>query len=306
MATGQLLAWPANIFVCPLCRSPLTWLPELVSCSACDARYAISDGIPLLVAKPDSHKQQQARFFDEVDAEYEIERPIGTPPLHHWLLDEKFRRSVSAIGPLLPGASALNVCGGSGMDAGFLARLGARVLVVDISVGAAQRALERARRHGLELSALVADAERLPLRDRSVDVAFVHDGLHHLSDPLTALCEMARIAKRAVSVNEPAQAAVTRVAIHAGISSVQEEAGNYIWRLDVNEVASMLEQCGFDVLEASRYAMFYRHNPGSVTAWLSHEPLFFAARTALLVFNRLAGRIGNKMTVQAVRREDSA
>ena len=50
------------------------------------------------------------------------------------------------------------------MEAEFLARRGARVILADISLGAVERALERARRFGFELAGVVADAERLPFR----------------------------------------------------------------------------------------------------------------------------------------------
>ena len=98
-------------------------------------------------------------------------------------MTEKFRRSVKGVEDRLPGATLLTVCGGSGMDAEFLAQQGAVVIASDLSLGAAQRAVERGRRAGLPIEAVVADAEHLPFADRSVDIVYVHDGLHHLSDP---------------------------------------------------------------------------------------------------------------------------
>jgi ubiquinone/menaquinone biosynthesis C-methylase UbiE len=44
----------------------------------------------------------------------------------------------------------------------------------------------------------VADAERLPFPDRSIDVVYVHDGLHHLARPEAGLAEMTRVARLAV------------------------------------------------------------------------------------------------------------
>jgi ubiquinone/menaquinone biosynthesis C-methylase UbiE len=297
----------ANVAVCPGCRCRLQWEDNGAYCSSCQSTYACAAGIPILVslASDDAHKRQQAQFFDEADAEYEISRPRRTPALHGWLIEEKFRRSVASLRSVLPGATVLTVCGGSGMDAEVLARAGGRVVSSDLSLEAARRVLERSRRYDVPIQPVVADAERLPFADRSFDLVYVHDGLHHLADPLSGLSEMARVAKRAVSINEPAQAAATRVAIRLGVSDVKEEAGNYIRRLPRDEITGMLKRFGFDVLLARRYAMFYRHEPGPASSWLSHEPFFFAARTGLLVFNRIAGgRIGNKLTVQAVRRDN--
>ncbi len=47
------------------------------------------------------------------------------------------------------------------------------------------------------------DALRLPIADRSVDVAFCGNLLHHLPDPGAAVIEMGRVAKRYVVLVEP-------------------------------------------------------------------------------------------------------
>ena len=293
---------PVVQFVCPACRSALVWSIEGARCTDCDALFESRDGIPNLIAGLAAHTQQQAQFFDEADVEFEIERPTGTPRFYRSLVEEKFARSVTALRPLVDGATALNVCGGSGMDAEFIARLGARVVVADVSHGAARRARERARRHGFELTAVVADAERLPFADRSVDLVYVHDGLHHLEDPLVGLTEMARVARVAVSVNEPARAAATRLAVRLRLSEEREEAGNVIARVDPDAIASTLEAAGFEIVLKRRYAMVYRHKPGRASALLSVPALLQIEHVARGAFNAVLGRLGNKVTIQAVRR----
>lgn len=292
----------------PCCRSYVTWSSADGRCTACSGEYTITDGVPILVAAdtPDSgsraHKEEQAAYFDKVEAEWEITRPIGAPRFYRWLIEEKFRRSVSALRPLLTGASALVVCGGSGMDAEFLARAGARVILADISLGAAQRARERASRFAVEITPIVADAERLPFADRSFDLVYVHDGLHHLERPQAGLAEIARVAARAVSINEPARAAVTQLAVRLGLSQTVEDAGNRIERMDPEMIIRELEARDFRVLAASRYAMVYRHRPGPVSWALSRPGLFEATRSGITLFNAVAGGVGNKLTVQAIRR----
>ena len=287
---------------CPACRAPLEWRPESVECPQCGARYALVDDIPVLVpTQVDAHKREQAAYSDRVDAEFEVTRPHGTPSLYRWLLAEKFRRSVAAIEDLLEGARILSVCGGSGMDAEFLARAGGSVVAADISLEAARRTRERARRFGVEITPVVADVERLPFADRSFDLVYVHDGLHHLERPLAGLHEMTRVARHAVSINEPARAAATRLAVHLGISYDVEDAGNRVERIDPEELAAALRGDGFSVVRIERYAMYYRHEPGAVFRVLSTEPFFTAVRMSLGVFNRVAGSVGNKSTLQAVR-----
>jgi SAM-dependent methyltransferase len=284
--------------VCPACRGSL----DDLACAGCGAQYAKDDGIAVLLAEDVQHvKARQADWFDRLDAEYEIERPAGTPAFHAWLLAEKFRRGTGAIAELLPGSTALAICGGSGLDAEHLARAGASAITVDVSIGAAKRALERGRRHGVELTSIVADAEALPFADRGVDVVYVHDGLHHVDRPLLALAEMARVARKAVSVNEPARAAVTGAAVRAGLALEHEDAGNTVYRFSVDEVVETLEDAGFRILVAERYAMLYRHEAGPVTQLLSRPRLQPLAAGSVRTLDLLGGRLGNKLTVQAVR-----
>jgi len=247
-------------------------------------------------------KDGQARHFDRVaEQEFEIDRPHGTPRLYRFLLAEKFRRSVGPIRTHLVGASALSVCGGSGMDAEFLARAGAVVTTSDLSLGAATRARTRSERYRLEIRSIVADVEHLPYAEQSVDLVAVHDGLHHLDDPYAGLSEMARVARRWVVVTEPARASITGLAIRLGLALETEEAGNRVARMEPSEVAAFLEARGFVVLQAERYAMYYPHHPGAVFSLLSRPSFFPIVRVGWRLANALLGRFGNKMVVIAER-----
>lgn len=286
--------------VCPRCRGVLRSGADRLACLGCSASYAVDETIPIVVAALDGAAAAQAAWFDDaVDAEYEITRPHGTPPFHRWLLADKFRRSTRGVD--LRGCSVLSVCAGSGMDAEFLARAGATVIAADISPGAARRAGERARRFHLAVTPIVADVEQLPFADASVDVVYVHDGLHHLEDPAAGLREMARVARCAVCVSEPAQARLTRAAVRAGVALEREEAGNRVARLTEAEVCGALLRCGFRVVHAERYGMFYRHVPGLPSRVLSTPGLFQLTKAVLRLANSVGGRLGNKLAVVAVR-----
>ncbi|MDQ6778278.1 MAG: methyltransferase domain-containing protein [Actinomycetota bacterium] len=250
------------------------------------------------------HKLEQAAFFDAGSDEWEIERPRGAPDLYRRLMEDKFRRATAGLEQILPGASALTVCGGSGMDAEFLARAGAVVIASDISLGAAGRVRERARRHAVDITPIVGDVESLPFRDRSVDIVSVHDGLHHLTDPMRGLIEMARVARCAVTVSEPARAVATAIAVRFGVALEQEEAGNRVARLDPAEVAETLSDFGFRVVGSERYAMYYQHEPGRPMRLLSRRQGGRVAAGAISAFNRRAGSFGNKLAVRAVRTDE--
>ncbi len=321
--------WAA--LACPACHGGLVWSSSESHCEACARRFDVVDGIPILLA-PDmdartrspsngkgtaaaaledasqylprlpaaEQKLRQAQFFDKENAELEISRPYGQPVFYGWLLSEKLRRSLQGVGSVRD-ISAVTVCGGSGMDAEFLARQGASVTSIDISLGAAVRARERARRYAVSITAVVADAERLPLRDQVVDLAYVHDGLHHLADPYAGVREMARVSRRAVSLTEPARAAVTRIAVRLGAAVDHEEAGNHVGRMDLAEIDAMLASSGFGVVYAERYAMYYHQLPGTPMRFSSRRRVFPLAVLGIRAANRVAGSLGNKLTVQALR-----
>jgi ubiquinone/menaquinone biosynthesis C-methylase UbiE/uncharacterized protein YbaR (Trm112 family) len=307
-----------DLLACPRCRGRLAVgeTPASLACTTCGLRFRDHDGIPLLLppsieaAEGDKdaladHKARQIAFFDQDSVDdFGVTRPRGAPELYAWLLEEKFRRSILGLEHLLPGSTVLTICGGSGIDAEFLARKGARVILSDIAVGVVLQARERARRFGLELDLVVADAEALPFADASVDIVYVHDGLHHLEQPAIGLAEMARVARRAVSISEPADAFATNAAVRLGLSDEQEEAGNPVRRLTLDEITSELTARGFRPVRPQRYAMYYRHWPGRAVRLLSNPVLLPLAKTGFDLVNRAAGRYGNKLAVQAVRVSD--
>jgi SAM-dependent methyltransferase len=314
-----------ELLVCPRCLGDLLLADDGFRCTSCERNFPVVDGIPVFLDDLDAaghdeldhgadpadghhapdadHKHRQAEHFDRMAAEeFEIERPRGAPRLYGWLLAEKFRRSVAPIGTQLAGSTVLTVCGGSGMDAEFLADRGASVISSDISMGASRRARERARKHGVNMVPIVADVERLPFRDGSVDLVFVHDGLHHLEQPETGLREMTRVARRWVAVTEPARARLTSVAILFGWAQTAEESGNRVMRLEPDDVLGILRPQGFERLAAGRYAMYYRHQPGVVFRLMSRPGLFQLATAGWRLGNAILGRVGNKMVVVGERR----
>lgn len=299
--------------VCPACHGRLMDSDDLRRCEACGVDYPTTFGIPVMIApvlrsahtaadESVAQKARQIEYFDQPSDDFGVTRPRGAPALYGMLLREKFRRSVIGLEDLLPGAAVLVACGGAGLDAEFLVEAGARVILSDISPGVLLQAQERSRRFGLDLELVVADAEALPFADHSVDVVYVHDGLHHLEQPDLGLAEMARVAAVAVSISEPSQSAVTALAVRLGLAEAREEAGNVVARLELDSVVDELRRAGFEPVRPHRYLMLYRHWPGRVMRALSIPVLRTLAIGVLRIVNRGAGRWGNKLTVQARRR----
>jgi SAM-dependent methyltransferase len=291
---------PRETFACPVCRGVFSGSGGSFECTGCGRHFTVEDGIPVLLAEGDSQRGAQMKYFDdEVDEEFEIERPTGTPRLYEAILREKFRLATRSVE--LRGAQVLVICGGSGMDAEFLAEAGANVVSSDVSLGAGRRARERAQRHGVDFSVVVADAEHLPFRDGSFDVVYVHDGLHHIDRPLVGLAEMARVARGTVCLTEPARSVATKFAVKLGLAQNVEDAGNRVARLTAEEVVDILGRDGFQVVSARRYAMFYRHEPKLPTRALSLRLLAPVVIAGLRVASAAAGPVGNKLVVTAVR-----
>jgi ubiquinone/menaquinone biosynthesis C-methylase UbiE/uncharacterized protein YbaR (Trm112 family) len=302
--------------VCPGCRAGLK-LADVGSlwCRSCGRSYLQEGGIPILLtdyAKADhdeihhaaghKHKEQQAEYFDaDIAREFELARPHGSPRLYGWVLERKFRESLAGLSALSTHPTVLTVCGGSGMDAEFLARKGAAVTLTDISSGAVHRARERSQRYGFPLVPIVADVERLPFADRSFELVYVHDGLHHLVDPLTGLREMARVARKGISVNEPVDARVTAVAARFGLALTREDAGNVVARLSPERIVAALDAEGFHTTLVRRYVMYYPHEPRAMYRILSGFPLYQLVKVLYFAVNTLLGRFGNKVTIQAIR-----
>jgi SAM-dependent methyltransferase len=252
----------------------------------------------------DTTKAGQADYYDHnvEDPEFEINRPYGESRVYRYLMDFKFARIIKLLGSSIQGSNVLIVCCGSGMDAEYAVRSGARVVALDISSGCLDRASVRAQRHGLNYALVRGDAENLPFRDGSFDYAFVHDGLHHLPTPELALTEMARVARLGIMVTEPADANVTKVLIRSGLMKPYEEAGNYVVRFHPQQLATLCRSLGFDRVRSSRYLMKYGHPPARWWRHLDSEPLFQAARATFLTFgSALFGRWGNKLAFVAER-----
>jgi ubiquinone/menaquinone biosynthesis C-methylase UbiE len=247
-------------------------------------------------------KAEQADYYDHkvADREFEINRPHGESRLYQFLMDFKFTRVSRLLSRPLRGSKVLVICCGSGMDAEYVVRAGASVVAMDISDGCLDRARIRADRYGLSYDLVRGDAENLPFESASFDYGFVHDGLHHLSQPDRAIAELARIARRGIIVTEPADAAITKLLIRLGVMQPYEEAGNFVIRFRSDRLESLCRSLGFGRIKSSRYLVKYGHPPAGWWRRLDSGLPFLAARAGFTLFGvALFGRWGNKLAFVA-------
>ena len=101
-----------------------------------------------------------------------------------------------ALGLLLPAVTVADLGCGDGHLTLEMAGWALRVVAVDQSSATLSRARRLARRQRMSnISWKKGDIERLPLGDRSVDIAVLSQALHHATDPEQALREAVRVTR---------------------------------------------------------------------------------------------------------------
>jgi ubiquinone/menaquinone biosynthesis C-methylase UbiE/DNA-binding HxlR family transcriptional regulator len=97
---------------------------------------------------------------------------------------------------LMPRLAIADLGAGEGTLALMLAQRAERVIAVDSSPKMVEYGAGVAERHGVKnLEYRLGDLEELPLKDREVDLALLHQSLHHALHPGTAVEEAWRILK---------------------------------------------------------------------------------------------------------------
>jgi ubiquinone/menaquinone biosynthesis C-methylase UbiE len=111
-------------------------------------------------------------------------------PTHMWLANEGLNR----VG-LKTGMRFLDVAAGGGALSIPAARLGARVLSVDLSPAMVEQLTARARKEDLSLEARVMDGHALELEDNTFDISGSQYGVMLFPDLPRGLSEMVRVTK---------------------------------------------------------------------------------------------------------------
>lgn len=250
-------------------------------------------------------KQIQRSFFDNIGlSDFEITRPYGAGRLYEFLIDYKMQTMSRLVGMSFLGQKVLNVCCGSGMEAGYFAQLGAGVVALDLSSVALQGAKKRARRFGFSLRIIAGDAESLPFKSENFDFVFVHDGLHHLPQPEKAIKEMVRVARKGIFFTEPADAFVTRIAVKLGIASDFEEAENFVYRFSTTKLKVLFSRLGLNHMRFKRYGMWYSHYPPRWFRVFESTFMYILFKIFFFLGNIVLSQFGNKLAVVAWKNDD--
>jgi SAM-dependent methyltransferase len=187
-----------------------------------------------------THDSLQRQWSDGVFADGSRSHLLTDDALVQYLVRWRLSSAMTRLRRVAPDldehSSILVLCSGDGFEGSHLADLGYRdVTVSDLSVFGVRSALERDPR----LRGVVLNATTPGVRDRSVDVVIVQDGLHHLVSPVAGFVEMLRICRRAAVFLEPHDSFAGR---RAGTTwEVNGDAVNYVFRWNrqlVDQVAN--------------------------------------------------------------------
>lgn len=137
-------------------------------------------------ARLDKQPHDVAAMFDGVAARYDLTNDVlSMGQARRW------RRAVVAAVDAQPGQRVLDLAAGTGTSSEPFERAGAQVVPCDFSLGMLR--VGKARQPDLRFAA--GDALRLPFGDAVFDAVTISFGLRNVSDPATALREMARVTR---------------------------------------------------------------------------------------------------------------
>jgi demethylmenaquinone methyltransferase/2-methoxy-6-polyprenyl-1,4-benzoquinol methylase len=139
---------------------------------------------------PNEKTAAVGEIFARVAARYDLMNDLMSGGMHRGWKD----RFVAGVGAG-PGHRVLDLAGGTGDVAFRLARAGARVTVADINPAMLAEGRARARKLGVELDFVEADAEAMPFGDASFDAVTIAFGIRNVTDMAAALRDSHRVLK---------------------------------------------------------------------------------------------------------------
>lgn len=252
-----------DVLCCPSCHRKLDPVGSTgalieegtLTCSSCRKEYPVRGGIPVflgnhLSAEPsgrdftalDEHSRQkvlQREWHDRERLDHSYKRAAyGSHSFFGYLLYYQMH-AVEHLFAQNRYSRVANIGAGHGFELEFLSKFSRNILAVDISWNSLRLALDRACELGLNVEAVCADAENLPLRNSSFDLVFTYHSLHHLPSPVRGLEEMMRISRYRVALFEPAKGLMRAVLTGLGVKPQVEESGNFVYEFDLRDVEAL-------------------------------------------------------------------
>ncbi len=179
--------------------------------------------------------------------------------------------SAKTLVSVMPASHWLTVGDGNyGSDAAYLNSLGARAVASSLAAGSLKTAAEQ----GYIREYREENAEHLSLGDNAVDFVLCKEAYHHFPRPPIALYEMLRVARVGVLLIEPVEGGrvldglktlVKRV-VRGDTETRFEPAGNFIYRLNIQEIANLMTAVGEACIAYRQFNDFYMPGLGGERA----------------------------------------
>jgi ubiquinone/menaquinone biosynthesis C-methylase UbiE/DNA-binding MarR family transcriptional regulator len=133
------------------------------------------------------HRQDKMRaYFDELAGKFG----------RHYVPGRSWKGLAETLLALMPPMVIADLGAGEGTFSQLLARRAKKVIAIDNSEKMVEYGKDLARKHGVRnLEYRKGDLEAVPIRDKSVDLAFFSQALHHAQHPERAAAEAHRILK---------------------------------------------------------------------------------------------------------------
>lgn len=203
-------------------------------------------------------------------------------------------RMYNTITPLIEGyrdSSWLTVGDGKyGSDGYFLKSNGVDVTASSLS----DVTLVHAQKLGYLDKILALNAEHIDADDGSYDFVLCKGAYHHFPRPPVAFYEMLRVCRKGMVLIEPNESSkkplnylkiLIKKALNKDASGF-EPSGNYIYKIDMREIARMMTALNYEVLSYSRFNDFY-HPKLADHAFNNYSFPTLATRAGLMVQNVL-------------------
>jgi ubiquinone/menaquinone biosynthesis C-methylase UbiE/DNA-binding MarR family transcriptional regulator len=163
----------------------------------------------------------------------------------HYVPGSSWKGLAEALLALMPPLEIADLGAGEGTVSQLLARRAKRVIAVDNSEKMVEYGADLAQKHAVEnLEYRRGDLEAVPIEDRSVDLAFFSQALHHAEHPERAVAEAWRILRPGGRI------AVLDLMRHNFEDARDMYADLWLGFTEV-EMSRFLEQAGFSNVETS-------------------------------------------------------
>jgi ubiquinone/menaquinone biosynthesis C-methylase UbiE len=185
-----------NLLACPECRSALIESSKDIKCSNCGKLFPLRDGILIMydVSSAPGDLSVSIESWNKIYKEtstIEVEKTYKTytERLLADIMDHFYGyKAIKMEGVFLEIGSGLSILGT------HMAKIGYRVICIDVCEEALKKAKALYERRGVDAVFICGNILKMPLRDNSIDLSFGRGVIEHFRDTNQSVKELYRVA----------------------------------------------------------------------------------------------------------------